>query len=94
MAVYATNAKRVTDEMFIEVAWAARTPGGLPSGGPIVLRLRGVIEPNLLVTGPNDLVARIVDAPPGTTLSLEGIVDPDARVYFLNSVARDGVDHR
>jgi len=45
-------------------------------------------QPNLLVAGSADVVAELRDAPPGTSLTIEGLVDGDSRVYYLRSVTR------
>ena len=135
-----------------DAAWGMPVgPGPFPSGGPVILRLEGVIEPtpdaskraggftvasfaflgdhseesrwlsvtdartvgtdtavdgkdvleavapfepNLLVAGTADVVADMRDAPPGTALRVEGLVEPGSRIYYLRSVVREGTNRR
>ena len=135
-----------------DAAWGVPvSPGPFPSGGPIILRLEGVIEPtpdaskraggftvasfaflgdhseesrwlsvtdartvgtdiavdgkdvleavapfepNLLVAGMADVVADMRDAPPGTALRVEGLVEPGSRIYYLRSVVSEGTNRR
>ena len=51
-------------------------------------------EPNLLVAGTADVVADMRDAPPGTALRVEGLVEPGSRIYYLRSVVREGTNRR
>ena len=65
----------------------ARTIGGDNYlDGKDVLNILAPFDPNLLVVGPPDLVARVRDTPAGTPLRLEGLVDTGGRTYLLRSV--------
>jgi hypothetical protein len=65
----------------------ARTVGGdHPADGKDVLNALAPFVPNLLVTGPADLVARLREAPDGSSVRLEGLVDRSSRTYLLRSV--------
>jgi hypothetical protein len=65
----------------------ARTVGGdQPLDGKDVLALVAPFTPNFLVAGPEDLVAQLRDAPPGTAVRVEGLVDRGARTYYLRRV--------
>ena len=68
----------------------ARTLGDNgPLEGKDVLESVVPFEPNLLVTGPANVVAKLRDAPPGTAIEIEGLVERDSRIYYLRSVERD-----
>ncbi len=70
---------------------AARTTGGDHHlDGKDVLNAVAPFTPNLLVTGPPDLVAKLRDASPGTRLHVEGLVDRGARTYLLRRVVVRG----
>jgi len=65
----------------------ARTVGGdHPALGKDVLDAVAPFEPELLVTGPDALVLALRDAPDGTIVHLEGLVDRAARTYYLRRV--------
>jgi hypothetical protein len=65
----------------------ARTVGGDNYlDGKDVLNILAPFDPNLLVVGPANLVARVRDAPAGTALRIEGLVDTGGRTYLLRSV--------
>jgi hypothetical protein len=65
----------------------ARTVGGdQPLDGKDVLAIVAPFTPNLLVVGPADLVAPLRDAPPGTKVHVEGLVDRGARTYYLRRI--------
>jgi hypothetical protein len=65
----------------------ARTVGGDNYlDGKDVLNILAPFDPNLLVVGPADLVGRVRDAPAGTPLRIEGLVDTGGRTYLLRSV--------
>ena len=49
---------------------------------------------NLVVAGTADVVADMRDAPPGTALRVEGLVEPGSRIYYLRSVVREGTNPR
>jgi len=66
----------------------ARTLGDGPLGKD-VLEVVEPFQPNLLVAGPADIVAELRDAPPGTVLDIEGLVDGDSRTYYLRRVERE-----
>ena len=66
----------------------ARTLGDGPLGKD-VLAVVEPFQPNLLVAGPADVVAELRDAPPGTVLDIEGLVDGDSRIYYLRRVERE-----
>ena len=66
----------------------ARTLGDGPLGKD-VLEVVEPFQPNLLVAGPADVVAELRDAPPGTVLDIEGLVDGDSRIYYLRRVERE-----
>jgi hypothetical protein len=66
----------------------ARTLGDGPLGKD-VLEVVEPFQPNLLVAGPADIVAELRDAPPGTVLDIEGLVDGDSRIYYLRRVERE-----
>src|SRR2546427_4531350 len=68
----------------------ARTVGGdQPLDGKDVLAVVAPFTPNFLVVGPDALVARLRDAPPGTAVRVEGLVNQGSRTYFLRRVERD-----
>ena len=68
----------------------ARTVGGDNRlDGKDVLSIVEPFEPNLLVAGPADVVAALRDAPPGTALDIEGLVERDSRIYYLRRVERE-----
>jgi hypothetical protein len=69
----------------------ARTLDGDGPLGKDVLEVVEPFQPNLLVAGPADLVAKLRDAPPGTALDIEGLVDGDSRIYYLRRVERGAV---
>ena len=65
----------------------ARTIGGDNYlDGKDVLNILAPFDPNLLLVGPPDLVARVRDIPAGTPFRLEGLVDTGGRTYLLRSV--------
>jgi hypothetical protein len=65
----------------------ARTIGGDNYlDGKDVLNILAPFDQNLLVVGPANLVARVRDAPAGTPLRIEGLVDTGGRTYLLRSV--------
>ena len=65
----------------------ARTVGGdNPLDGKDVIALVAPFDPNFLVAGPDELVARVRDASPGTALRIEGLVDRGSRILQLRSV--------
>ena len=67
-----------------------RTVGGdQVLNGQDVLAAVAPFAPNLFVVGPDDLLARLRDAPPGTAVRVEGIVNRGSRTYFLRRVERD-----
>jgi hypothetical protein len=71
----------------------ARTIGGdHPLDGRDVLAIVAPFQPNLLVTGPPEVVARLSDAPSGSRVSLEGLVDRGARTYYLRAADVAGRD--
>ena len=67
----------------------ARTLGDDGPLGKDVLAVVEPFQPNLLVAGPADVVAELRDAPPGTVLDIEGLVDGDSRIYYLRRVERE-----
>jgi len=67
----------------------ARTLPGDDPFGKDVLEAVEPFQPNLLVAGPADVVAELRDAPPGTALDIEGLVERDSRIYHLRQVERD-----
>ncbi len=73
----------------------ARTVGtDIAADGKDVLEAVAPFEPNLLVAGTADVVADMQDAPPGTALRVEGLVEPGSRIYYLRSVVREGTNRR
>ena len=65
----------------------ARTIGGDHSLlGKDVLNVLKPFEPNLLLTGPPDLVDKVRRAPPGAKVVLEGLVHRAQRTYYLRDV--------
>ncbi|HJQ84229.1 MAG TPA: hypothetical protein VKA21_09150 [Candidatus Binatia bacterium] len=65
----------------------ARTVGGdHPLDGKDVLALVAPFTPNLLVTGSDDAVTRLRDAPADARVVVEGLVDQSARTYLLRRV--------
>jgi hypothetical protein len=65
----------------------ARTVGGDQAlFGKDVLAMVDPFEPNFFVTGAEDLVRQVRDAPPGAALRIEGLVSRGSRVYQLRSV--------
>ena len=68
----------------------ARTVGGdQPLDGKDVLAVVAPFTPNFLVVGPKELVAQLRDAPPGTAVRIEGLVNRGSHTYFLRRVERD-----
>jgi hypothetical protein len=68
----------------------ARTFGGdQPLDGKDVLALVAPFTPNFLVTGPRPLLDRLLEAPPGTPVRIEGLVDRGSRTYQLRTVERE-----
>ena len=68
----------------------ARTVGGdQPLDGKDVLAVVAPFKPNFLVVGPKELVAQLHDAPPGTAVRIEGLVNRGSHTYFLRRVERD-----
>src|SRR2546428_1994181 len=79
-----------TDELRWLGVTKARTVGGdQPLDGKDVLAVVAPLTPNFLVVGPKDLVAQLRDAPPGTAVRVEGLVNQGSRTYFLRRVERD-----
>jgi len=73
----------------------ARTVGtDIAVDGKDVLEAVAPFEPNLVVAGTADVVADMRDAPPGTALRVEGLVEPGSRIYYLRSVVREGTNPR
>ena len=69
----------------------ARTTGGdQPLDGKDVLAALAPFTPTLLVAGTPELVARLRDAPSGSTVRVEGLVDRGARTYYVRRVEVDG----
>jgi hypothetical protein len=67
----------------------ARTVGGdQPLDGKDVLAVVAPFTPNFLVVGPKELVAQLRDAPPGTAVRIEGLVNRGSRTYFLRRVEK------
>src|SRR2546428_1879370 len=67
----------------------ARTVGGdQPLDGKDVLAVVAPFTPNFLVVGPKDLVAQLRDAPPGTPVRVEGLVNQGSRPSFLPRAQR------
>src|SRR5438552_18913596 len=67
----------------------ARTVGGdQPLDGKDVLAVVAPFTPNFLVVGPKELVAQLRDAPPGTAVRIEGLVNRGAHTYFLRRVEK------
>ena len=65
----------------------ARTIGGDHALlGKDVLDLLKPFDPNLLLTGPPDLVDKVRGAPPGTKILLEGLLHRAQRIYYLRDV--------
>jgi len=65
----------------------ARTTGGdQPLNGKDVLAIVAPFTPNLMVAGPPDLVASLRDAPPGTNVHVEGLIDRGSRTYYLRRI--------
>jgi hypothetical protein len=68
-------------------ARVARTVGGdQPVSGRAVLNALAPFGTSLRVVGSAELVRRFDDAPDGAPMSVEGLVDVDARYYLLRSV--------
>src|SRR5438874_1423709 len=67
----------------------ARTVGGdQPLDGKDVLAVVAPFTPNFLVVGPKELVAQLRDAPPGTAVRIEGLVNRGSHTYFLRRVEK------
>ena len=65
----------------------ARTSGGdQPLDGRDVLAAVAPVMPNLLVAGTRDVVARLRDAPDGSAVHVEGLVNLGSRTYELRRV--------
>ena len=65
----------------------ARTVGGdNPLDGKDVIALVAPFDPNFLVAGPDELVKRIRDAPAGTALRIEGLVERGSRIFQVRTV--------
>jgi hypothetical protein len=66
----------------------ARTIGGDNYlDGKDVLNILAPFDSNLQVVGPAELVGKVRDAPVGTALRIEGLVDTGGRTYLVRSVA-------
>jgi hypothetical protein len=71
----------------------ARTIGGdHPLDGKDVLNVVAPFDPSFIVTGPEDVVARLRDAAPGTVVRVEGLVTTGSRTYLLRSVGPPPAD--
>ena len=72
----------------------ARTVGGDNAlDGKDVLALVAPFTPNLLVAGADEVVSRLRDAPPGSEILVEGLVDRGSRTYHLRRVETGGHEH-
>jgi hypothetical protein len=68
----------------------ARTVGGdHPLDGKDVLALVAPFDPSFLIVGPDRLVARLRDTPPGTRILIEGLVAPGSRTFLLRRVDQE-----
>jgi hypothetical protein len=71
----------------------ARTIGGDNAlDGKDVLNAVAPFDPNLIVAGPEALVARVRDAVPGTPLRIDGLVSIGSRTYLLRDVGPPPTD--
>lgn len=65
----------------------ARTVGGdHPLLGKDVLDTLAPFTPNLLVTGPPELVRQLADLPSGTSVRIEGLVNRGSRTYLIRQI--------
>jgi len=72
----------------------ARTVGGDNAlDGKDVLALVAPFTPNLLVAGPEELLRQLRDAPPGSHVRVEGLVDRGSRTYYLRRIESGGAKH-
>ncbi len=74
------------DERWLGVTKVRTVGGDQVLNGQDVLNAVAPFEPNLFVVGPDDLLAKLRDAPPGTAVRVEGIVTRSSRTYFLRRV--------
>jgi len=69
-------------------AVTARTVGGDHAlSGRAVLNLLAPLQPNLIVVGTDELRRRLEDAPDGTSVVVEGLVNRGSRMFLLREVA-------
>jgi len=76
-----------TDERRWLAVTEARTFGGdQPLSGKDVIDIVAPFRPNLLLTGPAELMSELRGASPGTRIRIEGLVDRGSRTYYLRRV--------
>ena len=69
----------------------ARTFGGdQPLDGKDVLAIVAPFTPNFIVAGAESVVSRLRDAPAGSSVRVEGLVDLGSRTYLLRNVTVTG----
>ena len=83
---------RTDEQRWLGVTKARTVGGDQPLDGKDVLAVVAPFTPNFLVVGPKELVARLRDAPPGTAVRVEGLVNRGARTYFLRRVERSSAN--
>jgi len=75
-------------QRWLAVTKARTTGGDPPLDGKDVLADAAPYTPNFLVAGPEQVIARLRDAPPDTEVQIEGIVTRGSRTYHLRRVER------
>jgi hypothetical protein len=70
----------------------AVTTGDHAISGRAVLDMLGPFATTVLAVGDAQLKRRLVDAPDGTPVTVEGLVDRSARTYLLRTVQMDKMD--
>jgi len=78
-----------TVQRWLRVITARTMDGDDQFGGKDVLDAVAPFQPNFLIAGPADVMAGVRDAPSGTTLTIQGLVDRDSRTYYLSRVERE-----
>ena len=64
----------------------ARSLGGDAFQGKETVEGLQLKDPNLLASGPSELVAKLQDAPDGSRVVVQGILEPPTRNYMLGKV--------
>ena len=73
-----------------DVRWigvvSARSLQGDSYRGKLVIENLLPKDPNLLVSGPSEIVTKLQKAPNGSPVTLQGILNPPTRNYMLDKV--------